>query len=50
MAVAVIITAAGVGKRFGTRVPPEMVGPVIILLVLLIRPTGLFGRASAVRV
>jgi CDP-diacylglycerol---serine O-phosphatidyltransferase len=24
------------GKRFGTRVPPEMVGPVIILLVLFV--------------
>jgi CDP-diacylglycerol---serine O-phosphatidyltransferase len=24
------------GKRIGTRVPPEMVGPVIILLVLFV--------------
>ena len=24
------------GKRFGTRVPPEMVGPVIIVLVLFV--------------
>ena len=24
------------GKRFGTRVPPEMVGPVVIVLVLFV--------------
>ena len=24
------------GKRFGTRVPPEMVGPLIVLVVLAI--------------